>query len=362
MQPDRFPMFDSLRAVAALCVVGFHGVYQVAGNAQVGEAWWRYGRNLDVGVPIFFAISGFLLYRPFVAARQAGRPLPSLRRYAVRRALRIVPAFWVALVVVTIWFDLPDTRSLEGIVRYFGFLQVYDSDTAVRMIGQAWSLDVEVVFYLALPLWALWGLRSGVPGLVALIAASVAWKLFAVSQADPAQAGDVAWFLVFPAWVDHLAIGMLLAVLSVRGGVPRVLGRPRVMWAAALLLFVAAAWVLQPGPRESATDTSYLVRHLLFGGLIFCLLAPAVFGSLRPTRLLTWIGTVSYSLYLIHFAAIAQLSLWWDDVPRGAGWIAWAAAVLGGSLLLAAVGYQLVERPFIRLGRFRRTAQEHAAP
>ena len=96
-----FPLFDSLRAIAALSVFAIHALYQP--EVQTGRVHWWYplGVHLDIGVPIFFGISGFLLYRPFLAARAAGGSF-DVRRYAWRRILRIVPAFWVALVVVTI--------------------------------------------------------------------------------------------------------------------------------------------------------------------------------------------------------------------------------------------------------------------
>lgn len=361
MPAERFPLFDSLRALAALSIVFFHGLFQQAVLAGAGEALWRFGRNLDVGVPIFFGISGFLLYRPFVKARAEGRGLPSLRRYGLRRALRIVPAFWVALTVVTIWFGAIETRSLEGFVTYYLFLQVYDPDTAVRMIGQAWSLNVEVVFYATLPLWGALALklRNEWYGLAALFAASLAWQVFALSQASPADPRDVVWLLVFPSWVDHLVIGMGLAVLSVRGSAPAWLGSRR-LWLVALVLWLACG--LLEGGGALVSDRAYFARHLLYGVIVACVLGPAVFGPRRPSRLMAWIGTVSYSLYLIHLAVIAQILLWWQRLPDGAEWVLWMAEILAGSLLLAAVGYHLVERPFIRLGSFRRTAQEHAAP
>jgi peptidoglycan/LPS O-acetylase OafA/YrhL len=288
---DRFPLFDSLRALAALSVVFFHGVYQQALLDGAGKDLWRFGGNLDVGVPIFFGISGFLLYRPFVKARADGRSLPSLRRYGLRRVLRIVPAFWVALTVVTIWFDAIDTRSLEGFVRYYLFLQVYDPDTAVRIVGQAWSLNVEVVFYALLPVWAWWmfrrqlSVRGELIGLAVLFAASLAWQVFALSHASPADPRDVTWLLVFPNWVDHLAIGMALAVLSVRGGQPGWFGRTRLLWAAAFALWLACSQV--EGGGAIVSGEAYFMRHALYSAVVFCLLgAPEPRGGVDRDRLL----------------------------------------------------------------------------
>src|SRR3954468_10008623 len=97
----RFPAFDGLRAIAALSVLVVH----TAGDAGTMYQPGRGGAllaHLDVGVTIFFLISGFLLYRPFAAARLSRRPRPDLRRYGVARVLRIVPAYWLALTLLAI--------------------------------------------------------------------------------------------------------------------------------------------------------------------------------------------------------------------------------------------------------------------
>ena len=71
VRADRFPLVDSLRAIAALAIVGFHaGLF--AGVADSTSLASRISSNLQVGVPIFFLISGFLLYRPFTRARLRG--------------------------------------------------------------------------------------------------------------------------------------------------------------------------------------------------------------------------------------------------------------------------------------------------
>ena len=99
----RFPLFDSLRAIAALSIFGFH---IAASQLALNDPDFPWLGQLNVGVPIFFVVSGFLLYRPFVARRAQGRPAPSLGGYAIRRALRIIPAYWVALTVITVWLGL----------------------------------------------------------------------------------------------------------------------------------------------------------------------------------------------------------------------------------------------------------------
>src|SRR5213592_3870613 len=92
----RFPHIDSLRAIAAIAVLGTHAAI-FAGADGPHTTSGHYAERLEVGVAIFFVISGFLLYRPFAAARATAAQPPHTGPYAWRRALRIVPAYWLAL-------------------------------------------------------------------------------------------------------------------------------------------------------------------------------------------------------------------------------------------------------------------------
>src|SRR2546422_794479 len=92
--PERYPLFDSARAIAALSVFAFH-VGRTRPPAR-GSNLIPYVNHLNFGVTVFFLISGFLLYRTFLVARLEGRPL-RIGTYVLRRFLRLVPGYWVAL-------------------------------------------------------------------------------------------------------------------------------------------------------------------------------------------------------------------------------------------------------------------------
>ena len=125
----RFPLLDSVRAIAALSVVVFHASLwsQITLTGSVAAPFLS---RLDVGVAIFFVLSGFLLYRPFVRARLLGGPAPRVAAYGWRRVLRIVPAYWVALTVIAVAVPLEGVFEPGHAVVYYGFLQVY-SDLAL---------------------------------------------------------------------------------------------------------------------------------------------------------------------------------------------------------------------------------------
>src|SRR3954447_17958902 len=112
----RFPLLDSLRAIAVLCVVLTHtgALSGLNEESSLGD----FTARLTIGVTIFFLISGFLLYRPFVNARMNGAPQTPLAVYAKRRFLRIFPAYWLALTALAIAPRLPQVFSGRWWVYY----------------------------------------------------------------------------------------------------------------------------------------------------------------------------------------------------------------------------------------------------
>ena len=141
---------DSLRAIAALSVLTIH-IALPSGLLNTDSRFREYWGRLDVGVAVFFLISGFLLYRPFVRARAHGQARPPTGAYAWRRALRIVPAYWLVLTVVALAFSLSYVFTGRGLWTYYGFAQIYENKTDIRGVSQAWTLCIEVTFYPSCP-------------------------------------------------------------------------------------------------------------------------------------------------------------------------------------------------------------------
>ena len=355
----RFPHVDALRAIAALSIVAYHLAFVLGGfDLDVAGRWLA---RLNVGVPLFFAISGFLLYRPWVAARLSGARPPHARVYALRRVLRIVPAYWVALTVIALALERDDVFSWPGALVHYGFLQAYDPERFTGGIGQAWTLTVELAFYAALPLIALGARRlpggsaarivRGELGLLAALAlVAVAWRLAVVASVDPAGDAYFPLLVALPAQLDVFAGGMALAVVSA-AGLDRRARPPRV--AAVAWALAAAAYAAVVLWRPDDPGARVFVEHQLQGLLALALLAPAVLGTagggavrrLLAWRPLAWVGLISYGLYLWHLDVLRELGE--RDVP--AAWI----VVLGSSLALAlgAASWYLVERHALRMGR-----------
>ncbi len=148
----RYVLLEPLRAIAALMVLGYHVYLR---SSPDPENAWDIGRLLNLGVPIFFVLSGFLLYRPFASARLDGRRMPSIGRYAKRRFFRVIPGYWVALSVFALlipaWVDVLDQDAWI----YYGLVQTWVPGHTFGGLSPAWSLSVELAFYLLLPFYAL---------------------------------------------------------------------------------------------------------------------------------------------------------------------------------------------------------------
>ncbi len=387
----RFALFDALRGLCVLAVVTFH-VASITGAVGRGIAGKATMALAGQAVIVFFVISGFLLYRPFVAARAVGRPLPSVARFAARRVLRIVPAYWVALTTLAVFPGITGVFSGDW-WRYYLFCQLYSRDALAQSIPVAWTLCVEVTFYAVLPLWALGARRLALGAgprawacgeLVALAlvgAGGLALQVAAARQAvgevlADALPGQAAWF----------AVGMALAVASVAAReqparlARAVSDRPGACWLGAAAAFAGLVAMVPDGgllALVAAVDTAQplgetLVKLALSASFGTLLVLPAVFGERAgglPRRALAlaplaWLGTVSYSLYLYHITIAELLGLRRDPGHFSATGLGLAdrlgpaptpvllVLTLAVGTFVAAVSTRLVERPLLR----RRTA------
>lgn len=388
--PQEIRALDGLRAVAALSIVLFHTLLFVQFeytpmSIAVNHGWYY----LSTGVDLFFVLSGFLLFLPYVRALLDGKPLPSARRFYRRRALRILPAYWVCLAIMV---------TLKYFVRHVPFSP---GDVAAHVVlindsfpqfnrdynGPFWTLAVEAQFYVLLPLMALLvarvsaGQRSSrrIAGEVALlIAGALGMRLLdtlviASLPSNTALTSSAAGIFVLATfgmqgkYLAVFAVGMLCALLYVLSVERHALSVRRMRNLGLLALAVAlgcmalaipqvdlAGLMVSPGVHWGAEVITYpLLVGLGYGAMILAILwggrwirFPFEFAPMRT------IGLFSYSLYLWHLPIIH------GDVPifRGVS----LPLVLGSAFLVAYLSYQLVERPFLKR-RHRQSASESLA-
>ncbi|HYC81809.1 MAG TPA: acyltransferase [Solirubrobacterales bacterium] len=362
-----FPAVEGMRGVAALLVIAGHLLEwgYAEGSTPYELGYWL----APFGLVVFFAISGFLLYRPFLAARSKGETVGEFTpSYLWRRAVRILPAYWVALTLSTIWMSWPGVFSGDWWV-YYGLFQTYSADWYLNGLPTAWSLGVEITFYLLLPLIALalarYGLGSGrrnalrweVGALVAIGVASLLWRaVLGTDQAENRIDQNLLGCLGF------FSVGMLFAAAEVTH--PRALQRLRGVLSPMLPCWLAGAVLFALIPLEVGEKLglpSHLVLGLntvlygLSGGL---LLGPAIFGDgrgwvqrLLENRVAVFAGTISYGLYLWHwpFVAWAASKGWLLDLPASFFWLCLVTIV--GTTVAAIGSWYLVEKPLMLRAR-----------
>ena len=155
---DRVPALTGVRALAAILVLTTHAAY-TTGKYTHGYLGVVYSR-MEIGVPIFFVLSGFLLFGPWVRAAAAGTAAPSLSRYARHRVRRIMPAYAVTVLAAYLIYHFRDAgpnpgHSFNGLLRNLTLTQIYTDSYLYSHLHQGltqmWSLAVEVAFYLVLP-------------------------------------------------------------------------------------------------------------------------------------------------------------------------------------------------------------------
>jgi peptidoglycan/LPS O-acetylase OafA/YrhL len=359
----RFPLFDGLRAIAVLAVLVTHTAL-LSGANQL--AWYgKYTARLDVGVTIFFLISGFLLYRPFAAAHLDGRDGPRVRDYARRRVLRIVPAYWLALTVLAIYPGLLQMWTGHSWIYYL-FLQDYRAEWTFGGLQPAWSLAIEAAFYVALPFVAYGLRRAGArmdrAGRVWLEAAVIG-ALGVASFALRALTTTGVLHITLLGTFDWFALGMLLAVASaaLAQREPRAvqfLRRwPSSAWLVALALFWFTSTQLGLGGSlfVRVTTAQSIAQHALYGAIAFFLLLPAVFGGdadgvprrVLRNRVVAWLGLISYGIFLWHHPIALELTSN-RDLFGSFRMLGITGATFAIAVTCAAISYYALERPILR--------------
>ncbi|WP_343600086.1 acyltransferase [Mycobacterium sp.] len=318
--PHRVASLTGIRAVAALLVVGTHAAY-TTGKYTHGYLG-LIGSRMEIGVPIFFVLSGFLLFRPWVASVAVGAPAPSLRRYAWHRVRRIMPAYIVTVLLAFLLYQFRSAgpnpgHTWVGLVRNLTLTQIYTENYLGSYLHQGltqmWSLAVEVAFYVVLPLLAYlvlgvvcqhrWQPVRLLVALAALVSVTPAW-LVLVHTTDWLPTGARLWPPAYLAW---FLAGMMLAVLQAMG----VRCYAFVAVPLAVISYVIASTPIAGAPTTSPQGLAEaLVKAGFYGAIAALAVAPLALGNrgwyarLLATRPMVWLGEISYEIFLIHLVTM----------------------------------------------------------
>ncbi len=362
------PSLEGMRAFAAIGIVVTHVAFQTgaASSPIMGRVWGRF----DLTVAIFFALSGFLLWRPHAAqARGQGHAQP-VRRYLWSRAVRILPAYWVVVTLVLLF--LPNTGSSWRVwASNLTLTQVFVPLTLTEGMTQMWSLSVEVAFYLMLPVVGLLmaGLRGEaaryrIPVLLTASIVSLVWAFIPISTPDAIHHDN--WL---PAYVPWFAAGMILAEYSTRQEtwLHRLAARRLVIGAIAVVAFVASATPLA-GPQGLVRPEpwQFEVKIALGAVLAMALLAPLVLaGEHRRHAVLEHpvtlaLGRWSYGIFIWHLVILAMVFPVFGVIPFTGHFLLILTVTVALSIPVAAASYALVEEPAGRALRNRFRTADHS--
>jgi peptidoglycan/LPS O-acetylase OafA/YrhL len=381
-------VLDPLRAVGALAVVTTHATFWTGDYLRHGVFGSMLAR-LDVGVAIFFVLSGFLLSHHFLGRAYHGAPAEPTGRYFWKRFLRIYPAYVIGVVLAMVYVKDNAGAGLEDwlSVLLMGDIYVHDAYRAGQT--QMWSLATEVAFYIMLPLLIALVTSGGrrrptsrrVLGLVAtMVLVNVVWTLDLLDRVNDAMSAGLPgnWL---PSYLMWFAAGIALAwahILRQSGHSSRYVDRlvdlgrmPGVCWVMAVALLVVAATPLG-GPTMLAAPTAgqaltKQVLYALIGGL---LVLTGVFNDpdsnytrIMSRRLLRRLGHISYGVFCLHLVVLHYV-MWVTpyELFIGTNGPQVLALTLLITLPLAELLYRLVELPAMRLRNLGRPAAPTARP
>jgi peptidoglycan/LPS O-acetylase OafA/YrhL len=350
---------DSLRAVAAGLVVWAHLVQAFAPISGRDPAFlrpldaWPEMLNVGrIGVTIFFAVSGFVICRSFGGSRIGGA-----RRFVIRRCCRLYPAFWVSMLagIPVLWLTgIP----LSWAMFWANLTMAPTAFDQRPILGVYWTLEIELIFYgLCLGLYLLRAIDK--PLLLAALSVLFAALPRILRLCDHLAATNLRPSPGQTILALNLAVMFWGAVFRIvydaTGGFRRGVFAN---WGTAGLVILTLALIDIPDPK---IKWDLLGRHAgplqarlsVFYAVVIFVLWVACLRIDNPA--LTYLGVISYSLYLFHPVVMYPLeyaigSSFWLG---GLGIPLWFYLIVGASLStwLAGITYRWIEHPAISLGK-----------
>jgi peptidoglycan/LPS O-acetylase OafA/YrhL len=344
---SRVASLTGIRAVAAILVMLTHAAY-TTGNYTHGYVGLVYSR-MEIGVPIFFVLSGFLLFAPWVRAAAAGKPAPSVSSYAWHRVRRIMPAYVITVLAAYLLYHFRTAgpnpgHTWLGLFRNLTLTQIYTDDYLFSYLHQGltqmWSLAVEAAFYVALPLLAYlllvvlcrreWHPVRLVLGLIVLALVSPAW-LTLVHTTEFLPDGAPLWLPTYLMWFIG---GMLLAALLPLG----VRAYAIICVPLAVACYFIVATPIAGAPTTSPAELREGLAKTLFYAVISTLVvAPLAlrgrdggrgwYLQFMASRPMVFLGEISYEIFLIHLVTMELVMVEVLRFPIYTGSMFWLFAV-----------------------------------
>lgn len=379
----RLPVLDGARALFVLVVACYHIWQQSWLTPVLTLGNWR--QSLDpllrsgyMWVDAMLMLSGFLLFLPYAASWEEGKPAPRILPFYKKRLLRIAPSYYLCVLVMLVFVALPQgSYKVNGVFSpwrmgrdllahatfthtLFGF-----SYTGTPLNAALWTLGIEMQFYLIFPFlgrlfrrWPLW-IYAG------MLAIAAAWRMWVRTQPD-----STLLFNQLPGQMEAYANGMLAAGIYI--ALKRRMKQDRwtrILFTALLALSAVGIWQLVQA--QAASNGYEMIRmgqlnhRFAMSGLCALLLLGLLYGAL-PIRLIfgnritAFLSAISFQFYMWHQVFAVQLKRWhipvslsdtpWMDGDRS--WqILYTVLCFAGALAISTLVTYAFERPIAHLGQ-----------
>lgn len=377
---------DGLRAIACFLVVWHHLSQRLNPDQSpfILQKIHFAGMRGEVGVSLFFVLSGCLLSLPFWNAYLRAQPMPSLRRYWLNRGARVIPAFWLNLILCTILasviFDL--NTNWARLVSGLFFVNSYHYSTffPAELNGPLWSIGLEVSCYVLLPIILLSILklvRGFYPAFFSLFSWILVlqilnpWIISTFMTSDDLKGWEFGLTGGAKQWLPYWNIAsfftqFLFGSLSalIIANIKYKLKTPRLLFdflsASTLLLATLLVWQrLEPGQIDSWSKQPYLspfYAALVALSLVFLNLT-SYLGRMLDNQLFRWLARISFSVYLWHMVIItiierkidSEFSYYGLHDPKK--WFVVSTIVVLITLLISTFSWRFFEEPILRKAR-----------
>ncbi|HEY8599406.1 MAG TPA: acyltransferase [Thermomicrobiales bacterium] len=363
---NRYIELDAFRGIAALLIV-IHHFYLLSRDENndhlfLGTFVHFLLANLDVSVTLFFTLSGFVIFLPFARAAIDGDPSPSIARFLVRRALRILPLYYIDIFVVWVRSGggMPDQHI--DLLTHLTFTHILWPQYFYGMLDVAWSLGVEVYFYLFLAVIGpylcricarLFTQRARIALLTGSLASiwlvSSAYKLWKLNLIGVLPDRPDVYFGPL-AQVDTFVAGMIVAVAC-----SALREHSTISTWIVMALRVSGSMLLIFTLLLRHTSATAWVYFGTFAGVSFAFILAATIFQSRESKLraalssntFQFLGLISYSLYLWHRPLLNELPDTSIQSTRNA-FIFQLLAFIGVAIIVATISYWCIERPALQ--------------
>jgi peptidoglycan/LPS O-acetylase OafA/YrhL len=365
-------VIDGVRGIAVLLVVFFHYFAlrvtvsrDVFIDAVNNHSWLSFivGHG-HLGVDIFFVLTGFLLVTPWLACKYANKQNPSIKKYFSRRLFRIMPAYYMHLIILFViivpWIKgteiIISSYGMENLIHHVFFTHYFSpvTSSSFGVNGALWTLSLEAQFYIALPFIAYLLARNFWTTTILLVILSIGWRYVSYTQETVISdfymgIGD-RWNIPLeiiqnfigtqlPGYLGHFSLGIMLSYLFINKK-----AHSQKLAGVFLLLSAASLYLI----LNSSLDMhlfSILIPFLLCGMLYYFIFFPrSTFSLLIANKFFCYTGKISYSMYLYHFPLILILN---ELLPDTNGSFIGISLFLLFLFSVSYVSYTYVEKPFM---------------